>query len=158
MFSVDLEKAYHHVDMHQSTWDNLGFSWLGKTYTFTVMPFGLCPACWVFTKLTNELVGHWRAQGIRLVHYLDDFLFAVAGDANGGHSLFKSVQQRVLNDIQAAGFSLSVPKLVLAPQKSVKFLGYIVDLGANRITVDPSRVLELKAILGRLLAECTSTI
>ena len=73
MFSVDLEKAYHHVDMHQSTWDYLGFSWLGKTYTFTVMPFGLSPACWVFTKLTNELVGYWRARGIRLVHYLDDF-------------------------------------------------------------------------------------
>ena len=50
----------------------------------TVMPFGLCPACWVFTKLTNELVGHWRSQGIKLVHYLDDFLFAVPGDANGG--------------------------------------------------------------------------
>ena len=152
MFSVDLEKAYHHVDMHQSTWDYLGFSWLGKTYTFTVMPFGLCPACWVFTKLTNELVGHWRAQGIRLVHYLDDFLFAVAGDANGGHSFFKSVQQRVLSDIQAAGFSLSIPKLVLAPQKSIKFLGYVVDLGANRLTVDPNRVLKLKAILGRLQA------
>ena len=71
------------------------------------MPFGLCPACWVFTKLTNKLVGHWRSQGIKLVHYLDDFLFAVAGDANGGHSLFKSVQQRVLSDIQAAGFFLS---------------------------------------------------
>ena len=73
-------------------------------------------------------------------------------DANGGHSLFKSVQQRVLSDIQAADFSLSIPKLVLAPQKYVKFLGYIVDLGANRLTVDPSRVLKLKAILGRLLA------
>ena len=49
-------------------------------------------------------------------------------------------------------FSLSIPKLVLAPQKSVKFLGYIVDLGANRLTVDPNRVSKLKAILGRLLA------
>ena len=41
MIAVDLGKAYHHVDMHQSTWDYLGLSWLGKTYTFTVMPFGL---------------------------------------------------------------------------------------------------------------------
>jgi hypothetical protein len=146
MFSVDLEKAYHHVDMHQSTWDYLGFSWLGKTYTFTVMPFGLWPACWVFTKLTNELVGHWRAQGIRLIHYLDKFLFTVAGDADGGNSLFKSVQQRMLSDIQAPGFSLFIPKLDLAPQKSVRFLGNIVDLGANRLTVDPNRVLKLKSI------------
>ena len=152
MFSVDLEKAYHHVDMHESTWEYLGFSWLGKTYTFTVMPLGLSPACWVFTKLTNELVGRWRSHGIKLVHYLDDFLFAVAGDATGEHSLFKSVQQRVLSDIQAAGFSLSIPKLVLAPQKSIKFLGYIVDLGANRLTVDPKRVTKLKSILGQLLA------
>ena len=152
MFSVDLEKAYHHVDMHESAWDYLGFSWLGKTYTFTVMPFGLSPACWVFTKLTNELVGHWRSQGIRLVHYLDDFLFAVAQDATGGYSLFKSVQQRVLSDIKAAGFSLSMSKLVLEPQKSIKFLGYIVDLGASRLAVDPSRVTKLKSILGQLLA------
>ena len=153
MFSVDLEKAYHHVDMHESTWEYLGFAWLGKTYTFTVMPFGLSPACWVFTKLTNELVGRWRSHGIKLVHYLDDFLFAVAGDATGEHSLFKSVQQRVLSDIEAAGFSLSIPKLVLAPQKSIKFLGYIVDLGANRLTVDPKRVTKLKSILGQLLAK-----
>ena len=76
----------------------------------------------------------------------------MAGDASGGHSLFKSVQQRVLSDIQAAGFSLSIPKLVLAPQMSINFLGYIVDLGVNRLSVDPSRVLKLKAILGRLLA------
>ena len=152
MFSVDLEKAYHHVDMHESAWEYLGFAWLGKTYTFTVMPFGLSPACWVFTKLTNELVGRWRSHGIRLVHYLDDFLVAVAGDATGEHSLFRRVQQRVLSDIQAAGFSLSIPKLVLAPQKSIKFLGYIVDLGANTLTVDPKRVTKLKSILGQLLA------
>ena len=64
----------------------------------------------------------------------------------------KSVQQRVLSDIQAAGFSLSIPKPVLALQQSVHFLGCTVDLGANRLTVDPRRVLKLKAILGRLLA------
>ncbi len=152
MFSVDLEKAYHHVDMHESTWDYLGFSWLGQTYTFTVMPFGLSPACWVFTKLTNELVGRWRALGIRVIHYIDDFLFAVAPDPDGKHSLFKSVQEQVLGDIEASGFSLSVPKLVLDPQKVIQFLGYVVDLGLNRLTVDPKRVVKLKALLRQLLA------
>ncbi|CAL5224726.1 g7458 [Coccomyxa viridis] len=152
MFSVDLQKAYHHVDMHESTWDYLGFSWLGQTYTFTVMPFGLSPACWVFTKLTNELVGRWRALGIRVIHYIDDFLFAVAPDPDGKHSLFKSVQEQVLGDIEASGFSLSVPKLVLDPQKVIQFLGYVVDLGLNRLTVDPKRVVILKALLRQLLA------
>ena len=54
-------------------------------------------------------------MGIKLIHYLNDFLFAVAQDADGGHKLFKGVQQRVLNDIEAAGLSLSVLKLVLDP-------------------------------------------
>ena len=36
---------------------------------------------------------------MKLVHHLDYFLFAVAGDANEGHSLFNSLQQRVLSDI-----------------------------------------------------------
>ena len=158
MFLVDLEKAYHHVDMHESTWDYLGFSWLGKTYTFTVMPFGLSPACWVFTKLTNELVGRWKSMGMRLIYYLDDFLFAVAEDLEGGRlTLFKGVQARVLSDIRAAGLSLSIPKLVLDPQKRIQFLGYIVDLGANKLTVDPKRVLKLKALLEELLGRCRRT-
>ena len=108
------------------------------------MPFGLSPACWVFTEVMNELVGHWRTAGIRVIHYIDDFLFAVASDADGGHTLFKSVQKRVLDDISASRFSLSVSKLVLDPQKVTQFLGYIVDLGANRLRVDPKRVVKLK--------------
>ena len=153
-FPVDLEKAYHHVDMHESRWDHLGFSWLGKTYTFTVMPFGLSPACCVFTK---ELSGRWRSMGIKLIHCLDDFLFAVAQDADGGHKLFKSVQQRVLNDTEAAGLSLSVPKPVLDSQKCIQFLRYVVDLGANTLTVDPKRVMQLKALLERLLTGSRKT-
>ena len=124
MSSVDLEKAYHHVDMHESTWDYLGFSWLGKTYAFTVLPFGLSLACWVFTKLTNELVGRWRAMGIKLIHYLDNFLFAVAGEAGDTQfKLFKAVQRQVPSDIEAAGLSLSISKLVLDPQKCIQFSG-----------------------------------
>ena len=61
------------------------------------------------------------------------------------------MQERVLNDIEAAGLSLSVPKLFLDPQKCIQFLGYVVDLGANRLTVDPKRVVKLKALLEKLL-------
>lgn len=123
MFSVDLESAYHHVEIHDSSWQNLGFEWQGKQYLFTVLPFGLSSACWVFTKLTRELVGHWRAQGVRLIHYLDDFLFAVARDSDGGYSNFYRVQKHILQDIKDAGFSLSELKLQLDPRQSIPFLG-----------------------------------
>lgn len=151
MFSVDLEAAYHHVDIHQSSWTYLGFLWQGKTYVFTVLPFGLSPACWVFTKLTHELVGRWRARGVRMVHYLDDFLFAVARDADGGSSTFSRVQRDVLGDIDAAGFSLAVPKLQLEARQALVFLGWLVDLAKNSLRAAPARVLDFKNTLERLL-------
>ncbi|CAL8470818.1 g10360 [Coccomyxa elongata] len=120
LFSVDLEAAYHHVEMHPSSWRYLGFCWEGQYYVFTVLPFGLNTACWVFTKLTRELVSHWRGQGIRSVHYLDDFLFAVPKDVDGGDTQFRAVQAKILADIKAAGFSLSEPKLKLDPSQALR--------------------------------------
>ncbi|CAL8461715.1 g1246 [Coccomyxa elongata] len=121
LFSVDLEAAYHHVEMHPSSWKYLGFCWEGQYYVFTVLPFGLNTACWVFTKLTRELVSHWRGQGIRSVHYLDDFLFAIPKDVDGGDTQFRAVQAKILADIKAAGFSLSEPKLKLDPSQELLF-------------------------------------
>ncbi|CAL8470196.1 g9738 [Coccomyxa elongata] len=125
LFSVDLEAAYHHVEMHPSSWRYLGFCWEGQYYVFTVLPFGLNTACWVFTKLTRELVSHWRGQGIRSVHYLDDFLFAIPKDVDGGDTQFRAVQAKILADIKAAGFSLSEPKLKLDPSQG--WGGYTVS-------------------------------
>ncbi|CAL8466245.1 g5781 [Coccomyxa elongata] len=125
LFSVDLEAAYHHVEMHPSSWKYLGFCWEGQYYVFTVLPFGLNTACWVFTKLTRELVSHWRGQGIRSVHYLDDFLFAIPKDVDGGDTQFRAVQAKIFADIKAAGFSLSEPKLKLDPSQG--WGGYTVS-------------------------------
>ena len=41
-------------------------------FMFTVLPFGLSSAPYIFTKLLRPLVKHWRSQGIHTVVYLDD--------------------------------------------------------------------------------------
>lgn len=152
MFSVDLESAYHHVDMHESTWNYLGFQWRGQYYVFCVLPFGLCTACWVFTKLMRELVGRWRAEGLRLIHYLDDLLFSVAPNAGGGTARFRAAQQRVLRDLDAAGLSVSQEKLELKAETRKKFLGFIIDTAEGVIEVAPIRRQELQAALADALA------
>ena len=139
MFTVDLESAYHHVDMHPSSWDYLGFSWQGQYYVFRSLPFGLCTAPWVFTKVTRELTSRWRQRGIRLIHYLDDFLFAIGRRSS---LVFTTVRAIVLADIRAAGFSLSEEKLELEPSQRRKFLGFIFDTACGIITVSPVRVAE----------------
>lgn len=144
MFTVDLESAYHHIDIHPAFWQFLGFYWQGQYYVFRSLPFGLCIAPWVFTKVTRVLVQHWRSRGWRLLHYLDDFLFAIHPSALIPFGL---VQRRVLRDIQDAGFSLSIPKLKLAPAVVQQFLGFVFNTQWNTIQVSPVRVTEFMSQL-----------
>lgn len=61
MFSFDLKSGYHHVEIFQPHQTFLGFSWdfQGETrfYVFTVLPFGLSVAPYIFTKILRPLVG-----------------------------------------------------------------------------------------------------
>ena len=46
----DAKDGYWHVDLHADMWQYMCFEWEGQILFFAVMPFGLAPACWVFTK------------------------------------------------------------------------------------------------------------
>ena len=43
-----------------------------KFYAFTVLPFGLSSAPYVFTKILKPLEKHWKHQGICVAAFLDD--------------------------------------------------------------------------------------
>ena len=62
-WTTDFTKGYHHVDIHPDSYTFLGFEWRGTYYVWQSLPFGLAPACWVFTKITRELLGKWRRKG-----------------------------------------------------------------------------------------------
>jgi len=76
LFSFDLKSGYHHIDIFPPHQQYLGFSWsfngINRFFTFTVLPFGLTFAPYVFTKCLRPLVKHWRSLGFFLVLYLDD--------------------------------------------------------------------------------------
>ena len=64
--TFDLKSGYHHVDINEQSQEFLGFAWQQAFYVFTVLPFGLSSACYVFTKLLRPLVklyGGARALG-----------------------------------------------------------------------------------------------
>ena len=48
----------------------LGFAWGQKYYMFTVLPFWLCMACYLFINVVRPLVRYWRVQGLRVVLYV----------------------------------------------------------------------------------------
>ena len=139
MFSFDLKSGYHHVDIAQEHWKYLGFTWKGHYYVFTVLPFGLSSACYIFTKLVRPMVGYWRAKGLRIIVYLDDGLCAVAGEdkALEASALVKST-------LENAGFMANVEKSVWTPTQRLHWLGFVVDLSKGHIEVPGERIKALQ--------------
>ncbi|GAQ78090.1 reverse transcriptase [Klebsormidium nitens] len=131
LFTVDLKAGYHHIDICESHWKYLGFQWQGQYFVFTQLPFGLAPACYVFTKVMRQLTKSWRARGYKLIHYIDDFFFTCRDVAE-----FTRVQASVLADLAAAGLVVSLEKCQLSRSHVVKFLGFVVDtlFGQFRLT------------------------
>ena len=78
MISFDLKSGYHHIDICPDHQTFLGFAWKfsGDTkfryFVFTVLPFGLASAPFIFTKCLKPLEKYWRIHGISVALFLDD--------------------------------------------------------------------------------------
>ena len=75
---------------------------------FTVLPFGLSTACYVFTKMMRPLIRYWHGRGLKAIVYLDDGIVAVKGKQE---ALVESA--RVKRDIENAGFIINAEKKYL---------------------------------------------
>ena len=111
-FSFDLKSAYHHIDICEEHRKFLSFKWTSsdgvtKFYEFKVLPFGLCSAPYVFTKVLRQLVKYWRGRGNLTLMYLDDGF--------GGDSSFdstKDLSNSVRQYIVSSGFTPNDDKSV----------------------------------------------
>ena len=160
LFSMDMQSAYHHVEMHRDSWPYLGFSWRGKFYHFRVVCFGLGPAPWVFTKITQPLTYKWRSMGAHVLQYLDDFLGAGSMDARHSdpwHVL--NVRHTMLTDLRDAGFLLAASKCKLVPTQVITHLGTVIQMAPSVpiFRVPQSRFRELQALIKPVLAKGGAT-
>ena len=74
LYKFDLKSGYFHIDICPSHMTYLGFSWNSKFYCYTVLPFGLSSAPYIFSKCLRPMVKFWRQNCIKIVLYLDDGL------------------------------------------------------------------------------------
>ena len=76
LFKFDFKSGYHHVEIYKPHHTYLGFQWeidgVIRYFCFSVLPFGLSTAPFIFTKVCRPLVKWWRFHDIRIVLYLDD--------------------------------------------------------------------------------------
>ena len=156
LFKFDLKSGYHHVDIHPDYHTYLGFQWETKGvacyYVFTVHPFGLSTACYLFTKMIQPLIRYWRGRGLKAIVYLDDGIVAVRGRQE---ALVESA--RVQQDIENAGFVINVEKSTWEPSHIIERLGFQIDLSVGEFSVPVPKIEALKSkLLKTKEAKCVS--
>ena len=140
--TFDLKSGYHHVDIHIESQQFLGFEWCQKFYVFTVLPFGLSTACYVFTKLLRPLVKLWRGNGIRCVLYIDDGLVMSKGTDKSIHD-----SSFIRNSLDLAGFVVNSEKTHWEPKHNGKWLGFELNTAQGIVSIPTEKIAKLKQFL-----------
>ena len=148
--SIDLKDAYFHVPIHRKSRHLLRFMWRKKLYEFLVLPFGLCTAPFVFTKITKPLAAFLRAKGIRIIFYLDDILVVAS-------SLEECLRLRdlALQVLQGAGFVINWKKSSLIPSQRFLFLGLWWDTAKEVVSLEERKLSALHSQASRILQSPT---
>lgn len=114
---------------------------------FTVLPFGLSTACYIFTKLLRPIVKYIRACGIRLVLYLDDGIVSVKASESQAIAASKLVEDTLVK----AGLVINMEKSNLVPSKHASWLGFDIDLEQGIIKVPHKKLQALRVLLYAIL-------
>lgn len=163
MGSLDLKDAYYHIPIHKDYRKYLRFTFEDKLYEFNCLPFGLCTAPYVFTKLMKPVIGHLRKNGITSVIYLDDLWCKGLSHENCKTNLLYSESL-----FKALGFTINYEKSAMNPSMRVTYLGHILDSKKFVISLPSQKIksalyklktlLQLKTFSIRFLAEVIGTL
>ena len=149
--NYDLKSGYHHLNIHPASQKYLGFQWTfadGKSeyFEFTVLPFGLNVACYVFTKILRPVVKYWRDAGIKMVTYLDDGL-----GAQPTKSLAESATKLIFNTLISAGFCINHEKSNFTPVQRGKWLGTLINTVNMEFSVPTEKIENLKTCIRTII-------
>ena len=146
MAKVDLKDAYFTVPVAAEHQKYLRFVWKGEFFQYVCLPFGLCSAPRVFTKVLKPVVAWLRAQGIRLVIYLDDFLIMAESI-----SLLLKHLALVVNILRFLGFLVNEKKSVFIPSQKIEFLGIVIDSNFLSFSLPVAKVTKVTQLCKKAL-------
>ena len=146
LFKFDLKSGFHHVDIHPDHFQFLGFQWekrgVPSYYVFTVLPFGLSTASYVFTKLMRPLVRFWQGKGLKVNLYLDDEIVNLKGEEQ---AINASTQVKI--NLENAGFIINAEKSIWAPSQAIEWLGFHIELNRSVFAVPSEKIESLKSAI-----------
>ena len=143
---LNLNRLYHHVDIHAEFQEFLWFQWQGEYIVFTVLPFGLFIACYVFTKVLGPLVKFWRGNVIKVVLYIDDGIIISADEKAEVSNI-----QLIKSSLAAAGLVINDEKSALECSHIGKWLKFNIDLAIGELSVPKEKLQQLITMLSGAL-------
>lgn len=135
MCKIDLKDAYVVVPIHKDSQPFLALENRGIVYNYSSLAFGLSVAPRVFTKLMRDAVEPLRAQGIRLIYYLDNFCIL----EKSKHKMMNTVHL-VMNHLRELGFLINMEKSVITPSKIQEFLGFKINSRDMQISLPQVKI------------------
>ena len=115
--------VFHHQSMHHSQLFLLGFTFQGKYYINSSLPFGAASSCTIFEKVASAL--QWivtnETTRMLILHFLDDF--PLLGTSSDDMSLFITQFYRIMEQI---GMPV-VKEKTLGPTDLLEYLGLILN-------------------------------
>ena len=153
VFSFDLKSGYHHVDIFPDHRRFLAFSWHFGTnrvryFQFTVLPFGLSSAPFIFTKLIKPLEAFWRLQGIPIAIFFDDGV-----GAGSPRDIAESNSSVVRSSLAQCGFLVNQEKSDWNPRNIFSWIGFIINTRSGLIYATDARIESLCCDLNELCAD-----
>lgn len=146
MCVIDLKDAYHSIPVAMEHQKFLKFNWRGSLYKYTCVPFGLCTASLLYTKLLKPVVAYFRINGILCVCYLDDLL-VIAPSAE----LCKEQVKRIIEFLSKLGFIVNLEKSQLVPSQNIRYLGFVIDSVSMKLLLPSDKV-------DRLIGKCKAIL
>ena len=152
MISFDLKSGYHHIDIHKNFQTFLGFSWkcpktnTVKHYVFTVLPFGLSSAPYVFTKCLKPLEKYWRLQDINITLFLDDgWLIEYVYE----HCL--ALAKMIQRDLLQSGLIYNPDKSIWVPCQILEWLGLVWNSRDGCVSISERRITNILTLIEEVI-------
>ena len=142
MSSIDLSDTYLHIPIHPSSRKYLRLCHRSQVFQFTSLPFGLATAPKAFTMLVKEVKVIALTRGIRLHHYLNDWLNRAQSQEEAQVNT-----QTVLDLTQSLGWIINQEKSELKPAQVFSFVGYEYHLDLALVKPTQERWLKLQDLI-----------
>ena len=147
MVSLDLQDAYLQVPVHHDSRRYLRFVVGGRTYQFRVLCFGLTTAPQVFTRIMAPVSAILHKYGVRMLHYLDNWLIL----ASSKIACLES-RDRLLKICTELGIQVNLTKSSLVPTQSLVYLGMEIRSLPFIARPTPVRVSNLLRLIEEFLS------